>query len=130
MGIGASLRSPPPGRDRHPTRPAGCEAPIPPREEVLSLRQSPGAAAVDRRRDRWAGLRRARALYRAEISSAIRQRDLGNACARGVLLLTDRGMEGAVPIAHIRLSQEAKERLIQLKRRTGLARWNTLCRWA
>jgi DNA sulfur modification protein DndE len=29
----------------------------------------------------------------------------------------------------IRLSQEARERLIQLKRKTGVSNWNTLCRW-
>jgi len=36
----------------------------------------------------------------------------------------------SAPIEHIRLSQEARDRLIQLKRRTGISHWNTLCRWA
>ena len=30
----------------------------------------------------------------------------------------------------IRLSQKAKDRLIVLKRRTGITQWNILCRWA
>ena len=30
----------------------------------------------------------------------------------------------------IRLSQKAKDRLIVLKRRTGIEQWNVLCRWA
>ena len=30
----------------------------------------------------------------------------------------------------IRLSQKAKDRLIALKRRTGIDQWNVLCRWA
>lgn len=33
-------------------------------------------------------------------------------------------------IEHIRLSQRAKEQLITLKRHTGIANWNVLCRWA
>lgn len=33
-------------------------------------------------------------------------------------------------IEHIRLSQRAKEQLIQLKRITGIEHWNVLCRWA
>jgi DNA sulfur modification protein DndE len=33
-------------------------------------------------------------------------------------------------IDHIRLSQQAKEQLIKLKRFTGIEHWNTLCRWA
>lgn len=33
-------------------------------------------------------------------------------------------------IEHIRLSQQAKEQLIRLKRFTGLQNWNVLCRWA
>lgn len=33
-------------------------------------------------------------------------------------------------IAHIKLSQQAKEQLIKLKRVTGIKNWNTLCRWA
>ena len=32
-------------------------------------------------------------------------------------------------IETVRLSQDAKEQLIQLKRRTGLKHWNVLCRW-
>jgi DNA sulfur modification protein DndE len=35
-----------------------------------------------------------------------------------------------IPIEHIRLSQQAKEQLIKLKRVTGIEHWNTLCRWA
>ena len=34
------------------------------------------------------------------------------------------------PIEHIRLSQQAREQLILLKRRTGIQNWNVLCRWA
>jgi DNA sulfur modification protein DndE len=33
-------------------------------------------------------------------------------------------------IEHIRLSQQAKEQLIKLKRSTGIQHWNVLCRWA
>src|ERR1700676_2953076 len=33
-------------------------------------------------------------------------------------------------IEHIRLSQQAKEQLIKLKRVTGIEHWNILCRWA
>jgi DNA sulfur modification protein DndE len=33
-------------------------------------------------------------------------------------------------IEHIRLSQQAKEQLIKLKRMTGIVNWNVLCRWA
>ncbi len=33
-------------------------------------------------------------------------------------------------LENIRLSQEAKEQLIRLKRHTGLGQWNVLCRWA
>lgn len=33
-------------------------------------------------------------------------------------------------IEHIRLSQQAKDQLIKLKRVTGIEHWNTLCRWA
>jgi len=33
-------------------------------------------------------------------------------------------------IEHIRLSQQAKEQLIRLKRITGIQNWNVLCRWA
>jgi DNA sulfur modification protein DndE len=31
---------------------------------------------------------------------------------------------------HIRLSTQAKEQLIRLKRATGIKNWNVLCRWA
>lgn len=31
---------------------------------------------------------------------------------------------------HIRLSSQAKEQLIKLKRATGIKNWNVLCRWA
>lgn len=31
---------------------------------------------------------------------------------------------------HIRLSQQAREQLIKLKRVTGIKNWNVLCRWA
>lgn len=30
----------------------------------------------------------------------------------------------------IRLSQKAKDQLVWLKRQTGIAQWNVLCRWA
>lgn len=33
-------------------------------------------------------------------------------------------------IEHIRLSQQAKDQLARLKRRTGIQHWNILCRWA
>ena len=33
-------------------------------------------------------------------------------------------------IEHIRLSQQAREQLIRLKRHTGIDHWNVLCRWA
>lgn len=33
-------------------------------------------------------------------------------------------------IEHIRLSQQAKEQLVKLKRMTGIEHWNVLCRWA
>lgn len=33
-------------------------------------------------------------------------------------------------IEHIRLSQQAKDQLLKLKRRTGIQHWNVLCRWA
>jgi len=33
-------------------------------------------------------------------------------------------------IEHIRLSQKARDQLIQLKRKTGIQTWNVLCRWA
>ncbi|MEM9492335.1 MAG: DNA sulfur modification protein DndE [Myxococcota bacterium] len=33
-------------------------------------------------------------------------------------------------IGSIRLSQQAKDHLIKLKRKTGIKNWNVLCRWA
>lgn len=33
-------------------------------------------------------------------------------------------------IETIRLSQQAKENLIKVKRKTGIKNWNVLCRWA
>ncbi|MGO9463293.1 MAG: DNA sulfur modification protein DndE [Isosphaeraceae bacterium] len=33
-------------------------------------------------------------------------------------------------IKQVRLSTQAKEQLIRLKTRTGIAHWNVLCRWA
>jgi DNA sulfur modification protein DndE len=33
-------------------------------------------------------------------------------------------------IDHVRLSQQAKDQLIKLKRVTGIEHWNILCRWA
>lgn len=33
-------------------------------------------------------------------------------------------------IEHIRLSQQAKDQLIKLKRLTGIQNWNVICRWA
>ncbi len=33
-------------------------------------------------------------------------------------------------IDHIRLSQQAKDQLVKLKRVTGIEHWNILCRWA
>ena len=33
-------------------------------------------------------------------------------------------------VEHIRLSKQAREQLIRLKRHTGLEQWNVLCRWA
>lgn len=33
-------------------------------------------------------------------------------------------------IEHIRLSQQAKDQLVKLKRFTGIENWNVLCRWA
>jgi DNA sulfur modification protein DndE len=35
----------------------------------------------------------------------------------------------ALPIEHIRLSKQAREQLIRLKRYTGIEHWNVLCRW-
>src|SRR5919106_1093670 len=36
----------------------------------------------------------------------------------------------SAPIEHIRLSQQARDQLVRLKRRTGIQNWNILCRWA
>jgi DNA sulfur modification protein DndE len=33
-------------------------------------------------------------------------------------------------IEHVKVSQQAREQLIRLKRHTGLEHWNVLCRWA
>jgi DNA sulfur modification protein DndE len=33
-------------------------------------------------------------------------------------------------LEHIRLSKQAREQLIRLKRYTGVEHWNVLCRWA
>ncbi len=33
------------------------------------------------------------------------------------------------PIETIRLSQQARDQLVKLKRNTGLKNWNVLCRW-
>ncbi|MFB6568519.1 MULTISPECIES: DNA sulfur modification protein DndE [Streptomyces] len=33
-------------------------------------------------------------------------------------------------LENVRLSQPAKDRLIRLKRTTGITQWNVLCRWA
>lgn len=33
-------------------------------------------------------------------------------------------------LEHIRISEQAKDQLIALKRRTGIPQWNVLCRWA
>lgn len=35
-----------------------------------------------------------------------------------------------MPLENIRLSQHARDQLITLKRRTNIAHWNVLCRWA
>ena len=35
-----------------------------------------------------------------------------------------------LPPERIHLSEKAKQQLIQLRRRTGIDRWNVLCRWA
>lgn len=35
-----------------------------------------------------------------------------------------------MPLENIRLSQSARNQLIKLKRHTGIANWNVLCRWA
>ena len=33
-------------------------------------------------------------------------------------------------LEHIRVSKQAREQLIRLKRHTGIEQWNVLCRWA
>lgn len=33
-------------------------------------------------------------------------------------------------VENVRLSQQAKEQLVKLKRHTGITQWNILCRWA
>ncbi|MGJ3560355.1 DNA sulfur modification protein DndE [Streptomyces sp. INA 01156] len=35
-----------------------------------------------------------------------------------------------MPLENIRLATASKDRLIRLKRTTGIAQWNVLCRWA
>ncbi|PWW65624.1 DNA sulfur modification protein DndE [Actinokineospora spheciospongiae] len=35
-----------------------------------------------------------------------------------------------MPVENITLSQRGRDQLVTLKRRTGIANWNTLCRWA
>jgi DNA sulfur modification protein DndE len=35
-----------------------------------------------------------------------------------------------VSLDNVRLSQAARDRLIRLKRTTGITQWNVLCRWA
>jgi len=35
-----------------------------------------------------------------------------------------------MPVEHVRVTQSARDQLITLKRRTGIAHWNVLCRWA
>jgi DNA sulfur modification protein DndE len=35
-----------------------------------------------------------------------------------------------MPLENIRLSRQARDQLVTLKRRTGISQWNTLCRWA
>lgn len=34
------------------------------------------------------------------------------------------------PVEHVRVSQQARDQLIKLKRATGIQHWNVLCRWA
>ena len=38
--------------------------------------------------------------------------------------------EALFPVERIRLSQQARDQLVTLKRRTGIRQWNVLCRWA
>lgn len=33
-------------------------------------------------------------------------------------------------VEHVRVSQQAKDHLVRLKRITGIKNWNVLCRWA
>lgn len=33
-------------------------------------------------------------------------------------------------VEHVRVSKIARDQLVTLKRRTGIAQWNVLCRWA
>lgn len=35
-----------------------------------------------------------------------------------------------MPLENIRLSKQARDQLVTLKRRTGITQWNILCRWA
>lgn len=35
-----------------------------------------------------------------------------------------------MPVDSVRLSQPAKDRLVYLKRTSGITQWNVLCRWA
>jgi len=35
-----------------------------------------------------------------------------------------------MPLEHIKLSEKARDRLVKLKRVTGIQHWNILCRWA
>lgn len=35
-----------------------------------------------------------------------------------------------MPLENFHISQRGKDQLIKLKRTTGIAQWNTLCRWA
>ncbi len=35
-----------------------------------------------------------------------------------------------MPVDNIKLSQQARDQLVTLKRRTGITQWNILCRWA
>lgn len=38
--------------------------------------------------------------------------------------------ESIFPVERFHLSQHAKDRLVVLKRRTGIRQWNVICRWA
>lgn len=35
-----------------------------------------------------------------------------------------------IALSYVRLSNQAKQKLVSLKRKTGLKQWNVLCRWA